>query len=137
MRAQRTIYGRSTSDGRGNCSPAFTLVEIMIVVAIIGLLVVLVIPSILKARKQSQGRRILNDVRQMNAAVDQWALDTSKKDGNPIDTTQTASYLGGTWRSTDLLGNRYRVGTVGSNEVTISRRTKNTLAGVGIDWGSF
>ena len=137
MRRRRAIGGRTAVNGGKNSSPAFTLVEIMIVVGIIGLLVVLVLPSMLKARKQSQGRRIVNDARQMNAAVDQWALDNSQKDGNAINTTQTASYLGGSWPTIDLLGNRYRIGTVGTNEVTISRRTKNALAGVGIDWGSF
>ena len=65
-----------------NRQTAFTLVEIMIVVAIIGLLTVLAIPSFIKARKQSQGRRIMNDIRQMDAAIDQWALDAGKKDGN-------------------------------------------------------
>ena len=55
---------------------AFTLVEIMIVVAIIGLLAALAIPGFVKARKQSQGRRIMNDCRQMDSAIDQWALET-------------------------------------------------------------
>ena len=42
-----------------NDRSAFTLVEIMIVVAIIGLLAALAVPGFVKARKQSQGRRIL------------------------------------------------------------------------------
>jgi len=116
---------------------AFTLVEIMIVVAVIGLLAALALPSMAKARKQSQGRRVVNDARQMNAAIDQWAVDASKKDGDVIDTVQAATYLGKSWTTTDLLGNRFTVGTVGTNEVTISRRTKFRLAGVGIDWGTF
>jgi len=60
----------------------------MIVVAIIGLLAALAIPGFVKARKQSQGRRILNDARQMDAAIDQWALETGQTDGNAINTTQ-------------------------------------------------
>ena len=56
-----------------NGKAAFTLVEIMIVVAIIGLLAALAVPGFVKARKQSQGRRIVNDARQMDAAIDQWA----------------------------------------------------------------
>ena len=47
-----------------NNKAAFTLVEIMIVVAIIGLLAALAVPGFVKARKQSQGRRIVNDARQ-------------------------------------------------------------------------
>jgi hypothetical protein len=41
------------------------------------------LPSFIKARKQSQGRRILNDARQMDAAVDQWAMDTIRRMATP------------------------------------------------------
>ena len=118
---------------------AFTLVEIMIVVAIIGLLAALAVPGFVKARKQSQGRRIINDVRQMDAAVDQWALENGKKDQDTIDTSASgaASYLKTAWSANDLLGNAYGVGKVGSNQVTISTSTKSSLQGVGIDWGSY
>jgi len=116
---------------------AFTLVEIMIVVAIIGLLAALAIPGFVKARKQSQGRRILNDARQMDAAIDQWALEKGKKDGDTINTTEAATYLKGAWKTSDLLGNSYGGTQVGSNQVTISTTTKSALDGVGIDWGQF
>ena len=53
---------------------AFTLLEIMIIVALIGLLVTLAIPSFIKGRKQAQGKRILNDARVIDAAVGAWAL---------------------------------------------------------------
>jgi prepilin-type N-terminal cleavage/methylation domain-containing protein len=71
----------------------FTLVEIMIVVAIIGLLAALAIPGLVKARKQSQGRRIMNDARQIDAAIDQWALEYHKVDGAPVDLTAIVEYL--------------------------------------------
>ncbi len=118
---------------------AFTLVEIMIVVAIIGLLAALAVPGFVKARKQSQGRRILNDARQMDAAIDQWALEKGHADGDAINTTEAASYLkSGTWKSTDLLGNTYTVGpNLGATNVQVSATTKTALAGVGIDWGPY
>src|SRR5258706_7767871 len=100
-----------------NDRSAFTLVEIMIVVAIIGLLAALAIPGFVKARKQSQGRRILNDARQLDAAIDQWALETGQVDGATVNTTSAASYLKTAWNSNDLLGNPYAVGTVGTNQV--------------------
>src|SRR2546422_7038470 len=81
---------------------AFTLVEIMIVVAIIGLLAALAIPGFVKARKQSQGRRIINDARQMDAAIDQWALEKGMKDNDTVVTSEAASYLKTTWKNTDL-----------------------------------
>ena len=120
-----------------NNKSAFTLVEIMIVVAIIGLLAALAIPGFVKARKQSQGRRIINDARQMDAAIDQWALENGKKDGDAIDTTGAGTYLKTAWKANDLLANAYSVTVVGSTQIAISATTKTALAGVGIDWGSY
>ena len=48
----------------------FTLVEIMIVVAIIALLAAIAVPGFLRARKRSQASRIINDLRLVDAAVD-------------------------------------------------------------------
>jgi len=120
-----------------NNKAAFTLVEIMIVVAIIGLLAALAIPGFVKARKQSQGRRIINDARQMDAAIDQWALENGKKDGDTVDTTGAATYLKTAWNTNDLLGAAYVVSNVGSNQVKVNATTKSALAGVGIDWGPY
>jgi len=115
----------------------FTLVEIMIVVAIIGLLAALAIPGFVKARKQSQGRRIINDARQMDAAIDQWALEKGKKDGDAINTVECSTYLKTAWTANDLLTNPYTIGSVGSNQVSISSTTKSALQNVGIDWGPY
>src|SRR5204862_5997034 len=108
---------------------AFTLVEIMIVVAIIGLLAALAIPGFVKARKQSQGRRIINDARQMDAAIDQWALEHGKKDTDAVNTTEAATYLKTAWNANDLLNNAYTIGGVGTGQVVISGTTKSALAG--------
>ena len=115
----------------------FSLVEIMIVVAIIGLLAGLAIPTFVKARKQSQGRRILNDVRQMDAAIDQWAMEKTKLDGDAIDTTAAQGYSKFPWSTTDLSGNPYNITVVGSTQISINVATKAALDGVGIDWGKY
>ena len=54
----------------------FTLVEIMIVVAIIALLAAIAVPGFLRARKRSQASKILNDLRMIDSAVDQYAIET-------------------------------------------------------------
>ena len=120
-----------------NRKSGFTLVEIMIVVAIIGLLAALAIPGFVKARKQSQGRRIINDARQMDAAIDQWALENGKKDGDTVDTTGAATYLKTAWKANDLLNNAYAISNVGTQQVQISSTSKTALANVGIDWGPY
>ena len=63
----------------------FTLVEIMIVVAIIGLLAAIAIPNFVKARSTSQANGCINNLRQINAAESQFALEQHKTTGDPIN----------------------------------------------------
>ena len=71
----------------------FTLVEIMIVVAIIALLAAIAVPGFLRARKRSQASRIINDLRLIDSAIDQYAIETSKKGGDPVNVTDWTNYL--------------------------------------------
>ena len=87
----------------------FTLVEIMIVVAIIALLAAIAVPNFLRARKRSQATRILEDLRMIDAAVDQYAIETNKVSGAPAAWADIQAYLkkGSTLYNsnhTDLLG---------------------------------
>ena len=117
---------------------AFTLVEIMIVVAIIGLLAALMIPSFIKNRKQSQGRRIVNDVRQIDAAINAWAMEVGASDGAVIDLSAASQYTkSGSINTIDLLGHPYQIGTVGDTQLAIAASTKAALNGVGVDWGAY
>ncbi len=56
----------------------FTLVEIMIVVAIIGLLAAIAIPNFVKARTQAQTNACIANMKQIQGAIEQWALENKK-----------------------------------------------------------
>ena len=71
----------------------FTLVEIMIVVAIIALLAAIAVPGFLRARKRSQASRILNDLRMIDSALDQYAIENNKKSNVPVGTADWTSYI--------------------------------------------
>ena len=60
----------------------FTLVEIMIVVAIIGLLAAIAIPNFIKARATSQANACINNMRQIDGGEQEWALEAKQTSGN-------------------------------------------------------
>jgi len=72
----------------------FTLVEIMIVVAIIGLLAAIAIPNFVRARVTSQQNACINNLRQIDGAKQTWALENNlKPNATPVD-TNIQPYLG-------------------------------------------
>lgn len=71
----------------------FTLVEIMIVVAIIGLLAAIAIPSFMKARTTSQQKACLNNLRQIEAGKEQWALAEKKAQGSDVVDSEINAYM--------------------------------------------
>lgn len=71
----------------------FTLVEIMIVVAIIALLAAIAVPGFLRARKRSQASRILNDLRMIDSAIDQYAIETNRSTGFVIGVADWTNYV--------------------------------------------
>ena len=96
----------------------FTLVEIMIVVAIIALLAAIAVPGFLRARKRSQASRVINDLRLIDSAVDQYAIENNLSSGVPITVPQWSKYLkAGTnlyVTGNDILGNPYSAVNVDS-----------------------
>ena len=71
----------------------FTLVEIMIVVAIIGLLAAIAIPNFVRARTQSQKNACINNLRQIDSAVQTWALETKKAASATVQYSDISGYL--------------------------------------------
>jgi prepilin-type N-terminal cleavage/methylation domain-containing protein len=94
----------------------FTLVEIMIVVAIIALLAAIAVPGFLRARKRSQASKIINDLRLVDAAVDQYAIERGKKTDDPVLVADWTAYVKKDTNlyatGADLLGNSFGAQTV-------------------------
>src|SRR5271170_5411043 len=72
----------------------FTLVEIMIVVAIIGLLAAIAIPNFVKARTTSQQNACINNLRLIDSSKQQWALEQRQQNSNTPLGTDLQPYLG-------------------------------------------
>ncbi len=74
-------------------SAGFTLVEIMIVVAIIALLVTIAIPNYVRARTTTQMNACINNLRQIEGATQCWALEKKKHEGDPVQFDDISAYL--------------------------------------------
>src|SRR6266436_516600 len=90
----------------------FTLVEIMIVVAIIALLAAIAVPNFLRSRKRSQATQVLEDLRNIDAAVDQYAIEFNKSAGSDVGWADIQKYIKTDTRlftssGADLLGNSF------------------------------
>jgi prepilin-type N-terminal cleavage/methylation domain-containing protein len=111
----------------------FTLVEIMIVVAIIALLAAIAVPGFLRARKRSQASKVLNDLRLISSAMDQYAIETSKKTDDTINVADWTRYLKKDTNleatGADLFGELYGDQTVDSLP-HVSAVTKGNLSDV-------
>jgi type II secretory pathway pseudopilin PulG len=88
----------------------------MIVVAIIALLAAIAVPNFLRSRKRSQATQVLEDLRILDSAVDQYAIENNKSSGSPVFAdlqayikTGTRLYSSG---NTDILGSSFGTYTI-------------------------
>jgi prepilin-type N-terminal cleavage/methylation domain-containing protein len=94
----------------------FTLVEIMIVVAIIGLLAAIAIPNFSKARSTAQRNACINNLRQIDNAKQLWATENKKTDADVPADSDIMPYLGkGTAMPTCPGNGRYTINAVSAN----------------------
>ena len=97
----------------------FTLVEIMIVVAIIALLAAIAVPNFLRSRKRSQATQVLEDLRIIDSAVDQYAIETNKSGGATVNWADVQKYIKSGTRlyasgGNDILGHAFTMPAVDS-----------------------
>ncbi|MDB6053616.1 MAG: type secretion system protein [Verrucomicrobiales bacterium] len=71
----------------------FTLIEIMVVVGIIGLLAAIAMPSFLRPRARAQTNACINNIRQIEAAMQQWALENNKATNSHVTHSQLLVYV--------------------------------------------
>jgi prepilin-type N-terminal cleavage/methylation domain-containing protein len=108
----------------------FTLVEIMIVVAIIGLLAAIAIPSFVKARNQAQQNACINNLRMIDAGKEQAALELRLTQGDTVPTTAVDSYIKGNTTPVCPGGGSYTYNPIGTNpQCNITTPTSHRLPG--------
>jgi prepilin-type N-terminal cleavage/methylation domain-containing protein len=90
----------------------FTLVEIMIVVAIIGLLAAIAIPNFVKARGTAQTNACIQNLRVLDGAKEQWALE-NRKAGTATPTKEELTPFLRSWPTCPGGGADY-IGTIGN-----------------------
>jgi len=66
----------------------FTLVEIMIVVLIIGILMAIAVPNFIRARESSRRSSCIANLKQIDSAKEQWAMDNKAESGATVDMSQ-------------------------------------------------
>ena len=118
LRCHVTIMKRPIPNTKRSIQQAatggFTLLEIMIVVAIIALLAAIAIPNFIKARARSSATACINNLRQIDDAKAQWALETHKlSSAVPLDTDLFGSGLFIKVKPVCPAGGQYDLRTVG------------------------
>ena len=105
---------KTNPDRVTNQKLGFTLVEIMITVAIIGMLAVMAIPSYVRSRTASQTSVCLNNLRQIDGAKAQYAIDSRLGTGDEVLGPELNDYLKNDWPIEEPSSGDYTANDIGS-----------------------
>ena len=96
----------------------FTLIEIMIVVLIIGILLAIAVPNFVKARESSRQKACIGNLKQIDAAKEQYAMDGKKAAGAAVATTDIYGATSYVKVAPECpAGGTYTIGAVGTDPV--------------------
>ncbi len=119
----------------------FTLVEIMIVVAIIGIIIAIAVPGFVKARRISQARACQENLTKIDGAKEQWALEENKNEGDAAPTLQY--FVDNGYLKKEPIcpsGGDYTVNPIGTDPTcSIGAQNGHSLSAIGVkvsDWSS-
>jgi prepilin-type N-terminal cleavage/methylation domain-containing protein len=102
-------------------SKGFTLVEIMIVVLIIGILMAIAVPNFIKARQGSRQKTVIANLKQLDSAKEQWAMETGKVAGAAcVDADLIPTYLKNNPDGTPVTGD-YLPNAVGAEPTFLAK----------------
>lgn len=105
----------------------FTLVEIMIVIAIIGLLTAIAVPNIIRHRTYAQQQACIKNLSTIEAAKQMWGVELGKKDGDvPTDADLIGPFLYIKIKPTCPASGSYSMGAIG--QIPTCTETGHTLA---------
>ena len=105
----------------------FTLVEIMIVVAIIGLLAAIASPNFVKARTTAQVNACIANLKQLDGAAQQWALENKKSGTDTVSAALITDYVKGGAVPTCPAGGNYNTAFTVSGAPTCTTGGAHTL----------
>jgi prepilin-type N-terminal cleavage/methylation domain-containing protein len=71
----------------------FTLIEIMIVVALIGMLAAIAVPSYKHARERTRMVTCIHNLKVIDNSIQQWAMETKRQSGTPVTETDIRAYM--------------------------------------------
>ena len=82
----RRNYAQTASSG-------FTLIEIMVVVALIGILASIAIPNYIQAREKARMVTCIQNLKIIDNSIQQWAIETKKVSGTPVTAADIRPYM--------------------------------------------